>query len=1040
MDPRFDTTNPPGDEGQQVGQLASSASVASEGATSRIDRLGQQLAGDDTLSLEGNTLIHVIIHRATHLDYGSTLRTQPAASVRLGIHHRMSARAYLLGDATVFDLVSQLPFSGESHLIFEVFNCGELLAMTFIPMATVLSTGVGVMRRALPLLTNGRTSCSSEQAGPDAVSELFVTIRVIHEAAGPEQQVSLTEARRRCAQVRVTVRSLQLLAAVGRNSRRLRPYVRAAMGVQSRCTPVAYSATQRNVEEFVFVHPNKFDCFGLTEGCGDTYEGVPRPPLTGTMAVPGYRKTVDGNIHIVYRNVRFSFWYINQENLHLEVLDRNSLQSDIPIASVSIDFDDLVKHAYGNTDTLPSFARTGVLREAIMELESDSSSGSPQPAGEIELEVAFFQDPLAVPSPLEELWRNLSDYGKEAEEKHMSALQGVLTIEAAAAPFGGVARVFQEISPEIRAGLADLLTTAAIARMRSALEHEEDGVAERERLVGIIHFLGTKLGLAEEHLGRLERAAHNAINSLSLQQVASVYTEMCTAAEVHKLLPLTGLTAELIQQHDGYGARLRIALADAVTIVTGEKIDHGYMFPVLERYLSLTLPNTPITNFGSVDARWPSANEVFNLSRELFDEQMENIANERARMEMALRRSAVDNFLPNIDLTRLTASSKQGPAPITPGSAPLRTTGSVSMGTVAGGLGGWGIAATANLIHKIDEDVFCNEKYQTELGLMKSMCNFMHSTNIDEAAANFFGTKYGFITFFFIYWFIYSRDAYQRFSRRFAEMRELCIERIGPPLSRHAFICASGYLKTSGDLFGPWEVMPSHAWTYGQVYAVRYETATLLALGQALTQHFGKYAEQSVSVLKGAISCTNPVTFSQYILETLSYEIDDLLDIACLLAAQAGRRLAHYLVSSARHRVSSGARNIRPMSLVGFSSGAVLIHACLEELRTIADTGREQSLVASNLICNVFLFGCPVPLGRKEDWTSLRHLVSGRFVNGYMALDPELLSLQYRRGCKYIGCNPLLEAPGIENTSLHSVITSHSQYADQMPAILALVM
>jgi len=112
----------------------------------------------------------------------------------------------------------------------------------------------------------------------------------------------------------------------------------------------------------------------------------------------------------------------------------------------------------------------------------------------------------------------------------------------------------------------------------------------------------------------------------------------------------------------------------------------------------------------------------------------------------------------------------------------------------------------------------------------------------------------------------------------------------------------------------------------------------------------------------------------------------------------------------------------------------------LEELRTIADTRREQSLVASNLICNVFLFGCPVPLGRKEDWTSLRHLVSGRFVNGYMALDPELLSLQYRRGCKYIGCNPLLEAPGIENTSLHSVITSHSQYADQMPAILALVM
>lgn len=73
------------------------------------------------------------------------------------------------------------------------------------------------------------------------------------------------------------------------------------------------------------------------------------------------------------------------------------------------------------------------------------------------------------------------------------------------------------------------------------------------------------------------------------------------------------------------------------------------------------------------------------------------------------------------------------------------------------------------------------------------------------------------------------------------------------------------------------------------------------------------------------------------------------------------------------------ARNLgtRPITLVGFSLGARVIHACLKELANRAAFG---------LVQNVYLFGTPV-VAKKDEYTKMRAIVPGRFVNGYATND-----------------------------------------------------
>ena len=100
-------------------------------------------------------------------------------------------------------------------------------------------------------------------------------------------------------------------------------------------------------------------------------------------------------------------------------------------------------------------------------------------------------------------------------------------------------------------------------------------------------------------------------------------------------------------------------------------------------------------------------------------------------------------------------------------------------------------------------------------------------------------------------------------------------------------------------------------------------------------------------------------------LTKLSYLIDNPWAVSQARADMAGLILADSLID----------RNLgaRPITLVGFSLGARVIFACLKEL---ANRG------AVGLVQNVYMFGTPI-VAKKDEYTKVRAIIPGRFVNGY---------------------------------------------------------
>lgn len=92
------------------------------------------------------------------------------------------------------------------------------------------------------------------------------------------------------------------------------------------------------------------------------------------------------------------------------------------------------------------------------------------------------------------------------------------------------------------------------------------------------------------------------------------------------------------------------------------------------------------------------------------------------------------------------------------------------------------------------------------------------------------------------------------------------------------------------------------------------------------------------------------------------------------LAAKAGQVLGTLLAQ----RVLGN----RPVTLVGYSLGSLVIFEALQHLASLAPS---QMRVAG-LIQDVYLFGAPVPADERA-WASARRVVSGRLVNGYAAQD-----------------------------------------------------
>ena len=171
----------------------------------------------------------------------------------------------------------------------------------------------------------------------------------------------------------------------------------------------------------------------------------------------------------------------------------------------------------------------------------------------------------------------------------------------------------------------------------------------------------------------------------------------------------------------------------------------------------------------------------------------------------------------------------------------------------------------------------------------------------------------------------------------------------------------------------------------GDIYSLHWEPDLLQSMGdtirilatEALTQGLQQVLAATILTALMA-SLTLPIWLMK-----LSYLLDNPWSVSLDRSDSAGLILADSLIS----------RNLgaRPITLVGFSLGARLVFSCLKEL---------ASRGAYGLIQNVYLFGSPI-VANKDEYTRVRTVISGRFVNAFSTND-WILGITPPHVCSYI--------------------------------------
>ena len=119
------------------------------------------------------------------------------------------------------------------------------------------------------------------------------------------------------------------------------------------------------------------------------------------------------------------------------------------------------------------------------------------------------------------------------------------------------------------------------------------------------------------------------------------------------------------------------------------------------------------------------------------------------------------------------------------------------------------------------------------------------------------------------------------------------------------------------------------------------------------------------------------------------------------LALKAGSVLATLL--------SSHAFGTRPVTLTGYSLGALVIFEALTQLAALPPSR------TTHLIHDVFLFGAPVPADGRT-WSAVRRLVAGRLINGYAASDYVLAVLARSTDASWnVAGLQIVDVQGVEN-------------------------
>ncbi|KAG0361241.1 hypothetical protein BC939DRAFT_463075 [Gamsiella multidivaricata] len=245
--------------------------------------------------------------------------------------------------------------------------------------------------------------------------------------------------------------------------------------------------------------------------------------------------------------------------------------------------------------------------------------------------------------------------------------------------------------------------------------------------------------------------------------------------------------------------------------------------------------------------------------------------------------------------------------------------------------------------------------------------------------------------------------------------------------SLHLAIVISGYLFEESEVVETWQGTAEHALEGIDVFHLTFEPAELVTLGNAFKVFVATEAVRMVStqVIQQTVFAA---LASALVLPFGLMRAGDLIDNPWAVAMDRARKSGFVLADILMERVQGN----RPTTLIGYSTGAVVIWECLLELAKRKEHG---------LINTVVLLGAPIKTDETEKWKAASSVVAHRFINGYSKKDVVLGSIfrLHALGLDVAGLQPVKAVPHIENVDLSDIVGGHLEYHENLNMVISLL-
>ncbi|KAJ3271330.1 Transmembrane and coiled-coil domain-containing protein 4 [Terramyces sp. JEL0728] len=268
-----------------------------------------------------------------------------------------------------------------------------------------------------------------------------------------------------------------------------------------------------------------------------------------------------------------------------------------------------------------------------------------------------------------------------------------------------------------------------------------------------------------------------------------------------------------------------------------------------------------------------------------------------------------------------------------------------------------------------------------------------------------------------------------KLNRRLKDLEEFYftpINEVAPGLAY--YIAISGWLTDINDSTNQWTHLSD--WNpMVEIMTLSFDRQCLVDLSHAVTEYVKQILIDNGIQGVAALTAASTLAFAlgwPIAMFQVAAMLDNPWNMALDKAEQAGIHLA-------RSVLAAHVGGKRPVTLIGHGMGARVIVYCLLELYKMTDIDCD----IYSMIDSVYLFGAAASLGA-DQWTNIREIVAGRFVNCYSTND-WFLKLLYRLSTNPAAGFAPIDVPTVENVDASELIQTHGEYTQKLDEILNLV-